>query len=150
MPNDTPLGWIQYPDENDTDWYSGSAGLEEWLARIELLGLPTYSSESDLPDPTETGTIDPENGTQHRQFAAVLDEQVVYRVNDDGEWEEWLGGVDTTESLSWSGDQTFETGARNPEETGDDITIPEGETAVFGGSLSGEGSISGDGRVRVV
>jgi uncharacterized protein YaiE (UPF0345 family) len=86
---DTPLGFIDYPAENDQNWYSGSDGLETWLSRVELLGIPTYATFSDLPAagnrPTASGT----DGTQ-RQFAAVAADRTVYR--DDGtEWVPWFG-----------------------------------------------------------
>lgn len=88
MPN-TPRGYIDYPVEGDTAWYTGSDGLEEWLARAELLGIPTYDTFSDLPSAGTTKTLNPATGKTQRQFAAVAGEQAIYR-DDGSQWVRWL------------------------------------------------------------
>lgn len=85
----TPRGYISYPLEGDTAWYSGSDGLEEWLARAELLGIPTYDTFSDLPSAGTTKTLNPSIGKTQRQFAAVAGEQAIYR-DDGSQWVRWL------------------------------------------------------------
>lgn len=92
----TPLGYIDYPAENDNDWYTeAQSGLELWLSRIELMGIPTYSTFADLPDPANTKAYDASANQPQRQFAAVVDETMLYRVNDaQDSWVEWLGSGD--------------------------------------------------------
>lgn len=85
MPNETELGWLSYPDKGDRLWYEDA---EEWFRMIELLGIPTYESESNLPDAGDPST----EGVQ-RQFAAVRDDAIIYRVSgDQTEWVPWAYG----------------------------------------------------------
>lgn len=93
MSNETPLGWLVYPDENSTSWYSETDdGLEHWLRQVELLGVPTYASYTDLPAPDAPGS----DGTQ-RQLALVRDDATIYRT-DGTEWEPFAGqGTDGRE-----------------------------------------------------
>lgn len=86
--NETTLGWLTYPDSGTQFWFSESTagmGLEEWLQRIELLGIPTYTDFASLPNPA-----DPEVDGAQRQLAAVEDEQTVYRT-DGSSWIPWFG-----------------------------------------------------------
>jgi len=122
---ETPLGFVDYPAKNDQNWYSGSDGHETWLSRVELLGIPTYATFSDLPAagtrPTASGT----DGTQ-RQFAAVAADRTVYR--DDGtEWVPWFGkGTSSRPLPNTSHFETIST---------DEATIGGGPTATRTQSL---------------
>lgn len=90
MPS-TTLGFVDYPTDGDTSWYTKAEdGLELWLERLELMGIPTYASFSDLPSPGTPASYDA-TGISQRQFAAVVDETAIYRVNDaQGSWELWV------------------------------------------------------------
>lgn len=98
---ETPLGYIPYPPEGDTSWYNSTDGLETWLARIELLGIPTYDTFSDLPDPSVPETYNPGTGQTQHQFAAVVEDTTIYRVNyDQTTWEPWVGNEADIEDKS--------------------------------------------------
>jgi hypothetical protein len=91
--NETPLGWLTYPNAGDRSWFSSDAqgqGIADWLARVELLGVPTYATYADLPDPTTTPTASNTGGFTQRQFAAVVGDATVYR-SDGSNWIPWLG-----------------------------------------------------------
>jgi len=91
--NETPLGWLTYPNSGDRSWYSTDAegqGIADWLARVELLGLPTYATFADLPDPSTTPTATNTGGVTQRQFAAVVADATIYR-SDGSSWIPWLG-----------------------------------------------------------
>lgn len=86
----TLLGYIDYVSKGDTDWYSDFDGLETWLERVELLGIPTYDTFSDLPSPGTPSSHDPSTTQTQRQFAAVVADQTIYRVNDaQDSWVAW-------------------------------------------------------------
>lgn len=91
--NETPLGWLTYPNEGDRSWFSTDAegqGLVAWLSNVELLGLPTYADFASLPDPTTTPTATNTGGETQRQFAAVVADRTIYR-SDGSSWIPWLG-----------------------------------------------------------
>lgn len=97
----TPLGFIEYVSKGDTSWYSGTDGLEQWLLRAELLGIPTYSTFADLPDPSNTSSHDPSATQPQRQFAAVVNDLTIYRVsNDQTSWEPWSNYYTDTDAVS--------------------------------------------------
>lgn len=88
MPS-TPRGVIDYPAEGDTDWYTQAEnGLEAWLLRAELLGIPTYETFSDLPSAGTTEVVNPGTGQDQRQFAAVKGDATIYRDNGTS-WVAW-------------------------------------------------------------
>lgn len=89
MPS-TPRGTIDYPAEGDTDWYNSTDGLEEWLSRVEVLGIPTYDTFADLPAGGSTKVVDAGTGQTQRQFAAVVDDRTIYR-DDGSDWIPWMG-----------------------------------------------------------
>lgn len=87
--NETPLGFVSYPDKQTPQWYTDDGdtmGLESWLAQMELLGLPTYATFTDLPDASTT----PSHGDAQQQFAAVAADRTVYR-SDGTEWVPFMG-----------------------------------------------------------
>lgn len=100
MPS-TNLGFIDYPTDGDTSWYTKAEdGLELWVERMELLGIPTYDTFSDLPSAGTPASYDA-TGVSQRQFAAVVDEQAIYRVNNaQGSWELWVQYDVTTARLN--------------------------------------------------
>lgn len=138
--NTTPLGFISYPDKGDTSWYSSDAsgdGLTDWLAAIELFGIPTYQSFADLPTAGSTET----DGNQ-RQFAAVIDDQTVYR-DDGSSWVVWLGSGTSARTRSGTTYlDTVETNAIADDGTdaitldgNANVTIPAGSLLVGGNGV---------------
>ena len=97
---DTPLGTIQYPAENDTSWYTRAEdGVELWLERAELLGLPQFDTFADLPDAsTAPAGYDDGAGIDVNQRAYVNDENAVYRT-DGTNWV-LVGGQPSFATLS--------------------------------------------------
>ena len=86
--NETPLGFISYPDKGTQPWYDspgGDDGLVQWLEAVELLGIPTYNSFTDLPDASDT-----ESDGDQRQFVAVVSDKTIYR-SDGTDWIAWMG-----------------------------------------------------------
>jgi len=106
----SPRGFLDYPAKGDVSWYDKSEdGLEQWMERIEGLGLPSYDSFGDLPSAGTPVTIDGGTGKTQRQFAAVIDEDTIYRVKDDqSAWEEWAYGRNA--SATWDSSHTFNSG----------------------------------------
>lgn len=108
----TPRGYITYPSEGDTSWYTTSEnGLEAWLLRAELLGIPTYDTFSDLPSAGTTEVVNPGTGKTQRQFAAVVGDATIYRDNGTS-WVAWanyytdadaVNALETASSVTTSG-----------------------------------------------
>lgn len=90
---DSPLAFLSYPVEGDTDWYDD---LEVWMDRIEALGIPTYEDSTDFPTPPDTSTVT-DGARNQSQFAASVADRTIYRWNTvDSTWDVWLGaGTET-------------------------------------------------------
>lgn len=125
----TPRGLIDYPSEGDTDWYSTSDGLEEWLARAELIGLPTYDTFSDLPAAGSTKVVNPGTGQDQRQFAAVKGDSTIYRDNGTS-WDAWMNYYTDSDAVNAVNSET----SLSVDISGDADTLDGNDATAFASS----------------